>query len=195
MAAVRIGEASAPASDRKREYADRGMPQDMMHQSGGCKDAREKKGALQSSMSAVTIDSWGPALWRFLHAASFSYSTSPDWQQQSAMRQFLTSVGTILPCAICRKHYQEYITENLSDASVRSRETLIAWILELHNSVNRRTGKDEWSLERVKRVYDPEGGAVCNSTGSDRGVTTRAWATVVLVITLLTAVIMQTLRR
>lgn len=113
-------------------------------------------------MGAGSIDSWGPALWRFLHASSFSYPETPDPKRQRQMFEFLKIVGTVLPCATCREHYEKYVATHLDERATQSKSSLVQWITNLHNSVNRRTGKREWSLREVQRVYEAESSAENN---------------------------------
>tara|TARA_B100000683_G_scaffold77283_1_gene76425 strand:- start:9847 stop:10296 length:450 start_codon:yes stop_codon:yes gene_type:complete len=102
------------------------------------------------------IDSWGPALWRFLHASSFAFPEAPNPTRRTHMLDFLSVVGRVLPCATCRSHYEEYIRSNLDERAVQSRDTLVRWVLDLHNSVNRRRNVPEWTLTQLRRVYDPD---------------------------------------
>lgn len=105
-------------------------------------------------MSAGSIDVWGPAMWRFLHAASFAWGDAPDPDRKRDMIVFLRSIGTVLPCATCRRHYQEYVQKHLTEEDVASRDSLSRWVWALHNNVNRRLGKREWSLEQLKQTYE-----------------------------------------
>ena len=146
-------------------------------------------------MSAGSIDSWGPALWRFLHASSFAYPDDPDPLRQAQMLEFLKSVGSVLPCKTCRNHYNAYINEHLTEEVVRSKVVLIEWMVELHNSVNRRTGKKDWMVDDVKRIYQTKtNGGSCPTT-KKRTITPMAWVLVVVSLAVLGLLVAAQVRR
>lgn len=103
-------------------------------------------------MSAGSIDTWGPSLWRFLHATSFSFQPTDVSRRQ--MLQFLRSLGPVLPCSKCREHYQVYIDARLDERVVQDVNTLSRWVVDLHNSVNKKTGKQEYTLDEARRLFD-----------------------------------------
>lgn len=146
-------------------------------------------------MSAGSIDSWGPALWRFLHASSFAFPEEPDALRRAQMLEFLRSVGRVLPCQTCREHYQEYLREHLNEQTTASREALVAWMVELHNSVNRRTGKREWSVEQVRRLYEKKGATSCPATLKAKTPNPATWVLIVLVASVIGLFVAAQIRR
>ena len=83
-------------------------------------------------------DLWGPGLWKYLHAL-------PEHSESiSSLKATLLNLD--LPCPDCRAHYQNYITDHPVD-SIKTRKIGQKWIFNLHNSVNRRLGKPEYSFE------------------------------------------------
>ena len=104
-------------------------------------------------MAAGSIDEWGPPLWKFLHTASFAYPDAPSAERQQAMLEFLQAVGRVLPCAKCRTHYGSHCKTCLLPDVVQSRDSLTHWLVDLHNEVNRRTGKPEWTYEQASAAY------------------------------------------
>lgn len=156
---------------------------------------RQKKKAALFYMSAGSIDSWGPALWRFLHASSFAYPDEPDALRRAQMLEFLKSVGSVLPCKTCRNHYNEYINEHLTEEVVLSKAVLVAWLVDLHNSVNRRTGKKEWTVEDVNRIYQTKtSGGSCPAT-KKHTITPMAWVLVVVCLAVLGLLVAAQVRR
>lgn len=145
-------------------------------------------------MSAGSIDNWGPALWRFLHASSFAYPDDPDPLRRAQMLEFLSRVGSVLPCKTCRNHYNEYVAEHLTEDVVVSKRVLSAWLVDLHNSVNRRTGKREWAFDEVRRLYETESGGSCPTT-KKRTITPLAWVMVVICLAVLGLVVATQVRR
>lgn len=147
-------------------------------------------------MSAGTIDQWGPALWRFLHASSFAYPELPDEPRQRQMLAFLRGVGDVLPCKTCRDHYREYVDGKLTPADVSSRAALVSWLVELHNSVNRRVGKREWTVAEASALYETrEGRAGACPAVRHGSLEFGTWICVVLVAATLGLVVASQVRR
>ena len=135
-------------------------------------------------------------MWRFLHASSFAFPEDPDATRQKQMFEFLISVGRVLPCKTCRDHYNDYIRENLTDRVVMSKGTLIEWIVELHNSVNRRTGKREWKVEEVRKHYESQGQTKSSCPAKKTGTMTPAtWVVVVILLGIIGLFVASQVRR
>jgi len=94
---------------------------------------------------------WGPAAWLFLHSVSFQYPENPNDQDKNNYKIFFESLQNILPCPNCREHYQKNIQEN--PMNLGSRESLIKWVINLHNAVNKKNSKKEYSYDEVKDLY------------------------------------------
>ena len=73
-----------------------------------------------------------------------SYSETPTVAEQEAMRQFFGSVGAILPCPRCRDHFIAAL--DADPPKVGSRAALVAWLVDIHNGVNRRLKKRELTV-------------------------------------------------
>ena len=95
---------------------------------------------------------WGPAAWLFLHSVTFQYPEDPTDQDKNNYKIFFESLQNILPCPNCREHYQKNIQEN--PMNLESRESLIKWVIELHNIVNQKNSKKEYSYDEVKDLYE-----------------------------------------
>ena len=90
-------------------------------------------------------DCWGRAGWTFLHAITMSYAEAPTVCEQEAMRQFFGSVAPILPCPRCREHFSRALAAD--PPQVGSRRALVAWLVGIHNAVNRRLKKRELTVD------------------------------------------------
>jgi len=108
---------------------------------------------------------WGPIFWSTLHIASLSYSDKPTERQKKNIIAFYESLVDVLPCPICRKHYEVNLEEMPLKEAVESRMGLIQWVFEMHNRINAQLGKREISfgefvesmrnLEKAKRSIPP----------------------------------------
>ena len=96
---------------------------------------------------------WGPHLWFYMHTLSFNYPEKPNAENIENHLAFFENLKFTLPCENCRKHYIKFYENNKIDDSLVSRQKLIEWVLDLHNDVNRRNNKPQWSLDKLKKYY------------------------------------------
>ena len=104
------------------------------------------------------LKSWGSAGWRFLHAASWTYASNPTPEDREEMFTFLHAFSSVIPCNRCKKHWQVFLSENLSDVHsehLKSRTSLTKFLVYGHNQVNLRLGKPYFSYESARELYDP----------------------------------------
>ena len=96
----------------------------------------------------IDLDSkiWGPNGWFFIDSICLSYPLYPTESDKQQYKNFFYSFPNILPCAKCRMHFNEYINKNpLTDDILNSKETLIDWILNVHNKIrNKIISKEEF---------------------------------------------------
>jgi hypothetical protein len=108
---------------------------------------------------------WGPIFWATLHIASLGYPDEPNERQQKNMAAFYESMVDVLPCPICRKHFEANLEEMPIKDAIKSRTELIKWVWTMHNQINVQLGKRVYSfqefltsmrnLERSKIAYPP----------------------------------------
>jgi hypothetical protein len=106
-----------------------------------------------------TVAEWGPAAWKFLHAVTFSYPENPSLGEQRDAENLFSSLKSMLPCEACRSHYETEIAIHPPDT--RSRATLSAWLVDLHNRVNLRLGKPIYSFASAESAYSSQCSADC----------------------------------
>lgn len=108
---------------------------------------------------------WGPIFWSTLHIASLAYSDKPTDRQRANMKAFYESMVDVLPCPVCRNHYEQNLSEMPIDEALNSRMGLIHWVFTMHNRVNVQLGKREFTfgefiesmrnLEKAKKSVPP----------------------------------------
>ena len=100
-------------------------------------------------------DVFGPSFWFTLHNGASRYPIKASPFQAEKMKGFIRGIPVMLPCDKCSEHAQSYIEENEKnfDDIVSGRENLFKFFWKFHNSVNKRTGKPETSLEDAKKMY------------------------------------------
>lgn len=114
------------------------------------------KGKKPNMTVGLTITDWGPSAWNFLHVVSHRYPISPNDDDKLHMLRFLRLFALHLPCPTCKQHFQGYLKDNLPGIEadpLRSRKNLVSFMNEAHNTVNRRLGKREFTLEEHNRAY------------------------------------------
>jgi Erv1 / Alr family len=98
---------------------------------------------------------WGPHLWFYLHTAAANYPLKPSNEQKKGMKDWLCSLKYTIPCGNCSQHYGAYIQNHLDemDTICSSRDQLFAFLVGIHNKVNKRSGKPEISVEQARKLY------------------------------------------
>jgi hypothetical protein len=94
---------------------------------------------------------WGPILWKFLHACSFAFPKNPTKEESLAFDNLLNSLKKLVPCPECREHYCNYLED--SPPPNNDGEKIQKWLVDFHNSVNKRTGKPEISFDAAKNIH------------------------------------------
>ena len=84
---------------------------------------------------------WGPPLWRILHKVAEVAETDTEWPS------LLVALRACLPCPDCSRHYNAWVDEHAVDSGIDGGAK--AWLLALHNDVNRRKGVSQWTPDMV----------------------------------------------
>lgn len=94
---------------------------------------------------------WGPHVWRFLHVTAALPVTRSRGREQ--WRALLTALRVSLPCPECTGHYQAWHRAHpfrVMMGGMAVRRAAAAWVLDLHNDVNRRRGVPVWTRAQVE---------------------------------------------
>ena len=97
---------------------------------------------------------WGNYAWGFLDAVVLTYPLHPTALEKSHYRTFFQSLQHVLPCPKCRDHYGTNLKTYSLDEGLQSREHLIRWLIDVHNSVNRSNGKRVYSYAEGKAMME-----------------------------------------
>jgi len=94
---------------------------------------------------------WGPFLWKVLHSIGPRVGGSPlpiRADEERQLQWLITNLESIIPCQECRFHIHEFKKEH----PIPSLTQFSKWIWDLHESVNKRLGKEGGpSLESIER--------------------------------------------
>lgn len=97
---------------------------------------------------------WGPFFWHTIHIVALGYPKSPSYTEKKCAKEFYESLAFLLPCAVCRDHYQEHLKQNPITPFLDTRNDLLKWTIMIHNKVNKMLKKAEWSEEEILRYYE-----------------------------------------
>lgn len=124
------------------------------------------KEKLEAEAHPVNPSEWGPPLWRILHwlAEQVGQQNSKILQadENEAWKRLFRILAQVLPCAMCRGHYLNYMKghfdlDKISNTTnqIEKYELIRRWLFELHEDVNvrRGVGSSGITLDTLKEVY------------------------------------------
>ena len=103
---------------------------------------------------------WGPAAWKFFETVAFGYPDNPNDLEKQAAFNFFESLRYLLPCAVCKEHYDENFAK--LPVNVESRDSLSRWVVDFHNIVNKSLNKQLVPYDIVATRYPKEECESCN---------------------------------
>jgi hypothetical protein len=98
--------------------------------------------------------SWCRAGWIFLTCIALTFPRSPTPQDYERYDRFFSSVGWVLPCSMCRDHYNKYLDSHPLPHGQDGRP-LSEWLNDLRNEINREHGKPEVPWIQMVASYMP----------------------------------------
>lgn len=159
---------------------------------------------------------WGPQFWATMEFIAFNYPLEPSYSDKMDTFNFYSSLAKTLPCASCRKHFQQLIFNDLplKDA-LDNRDTLSKWMVEAHNRVNDRLGKPRMAFDVVEKKYQQMRGtcemgqyshpesvcqAICassspSSPGSDNWLSVKDYRIAIIILFSVALVLLVTIKR
>jgi len=96
---------------------------------------------------------WGPIFWHTIHITALGYPTEPSYAHKRSAKEFYESLGVLIPCPVCREHYQTYLQKMPITPHLDRRDDLFKWTVELHNEVNTLLNKPRRSEGEVIYFY------------------------------------------
>lgn len=93
---------------------------------------------------------WGPPLWKEMHAKTFEYN--PSKNREEIVDYFIEVIERI-PCPECREHYKDHLPS--IQFHLGSRDELVYWLIDFHNSVNARLGKPILHRDTAYNMHRP----------------------------------------
>jgi hypothetical protein len=87
-------------------------------------------------------DVWGPHLWKSLHMITLGYPNDATDEQRKNYKSFFEKFHLVIPCSICANNYKQHLIDiPLTNDILKNKDSLIRWLIDIHNLVNKETGK------------------------------------------------------
>jgi len=96
---------------------------------------------------------WGPIFWHTIHITALGYPSNPNYGQKKAAKEFYESLAFLIPCPVCREHYETHLQKNPLTPHLDRRDDLFRWTVNLHNEVNTTLGKPRLLETEVIQYY------------------------------------------
>ena len=96
---------------------------------------------------------WGPLFWHTIHITALGYPTNPGYNHKKAAKEFYESLAFLIPCPVCREHYETHLQKNPLTPHLDRRDDLFRWTVNLHNEVNETLGKPRLLESEVIYYY------------------------------------------
>ena len=88
---------------------------------------------------------WGKSGWNFLYNAALGNKSS-----KLEIQNFLLHLGPILPCEVCKEHYQDYISRT---ALPKDNLSMFVWLEKLENEIShKKYGRSYRPANRINQV-------------------------------------------
>jgi hypothetical protein len=87
-------------------------------------------------------------LWAAIHGVACRYE-SGDRHVSDGVVEFYKSIGHVVGCKTCQKHYYTFLEEN----PIPRDGGLFTWTVKLHNTVNEKLGKPIVSDSEAENIW------------------------------------------
>lgn len=98
---------------------------------------------------------WGQYLWRTLHSLNYLYpeNIANNNQMKDLYKELYITLVNIIPCSVCKRHYNKKLQQNHITNNLHSKEVLIIWLNNIHNEVNRSLNKKVVTIKESNNIY------------------------------------------
>jgi hypothetical protein len=118
---------------------------------------------MAAKQIGLVREAWGPRFWSILHRlAELSGNQKVDIMvndEAEAWIVFLKAQALVMPCIMCKDHYQEWLTSHRPERvrflfGEERRQWLRHWLWGCHDRVNQLTNKISPPEEELPNLYE-----------------------------------------
>lgn len=96
---------------------------------------------------------WGPGAWTLLHSITLNYPDTPSQQDKNEYADFFYALANVLPCTSCQNNFRQNLNDLPIKLYLQSKNTLVEWLVEIHNRINIENKKKTITLAEFKKIY------------------------------------------
>lgn len=96
---------------------------------------------------------WGKYVWVCIHIIALGFPDKPSEIDKKNYKEYYTNLWKVLPCHKCSVNYQRHLVEMPIEAHLSNSMSLFKWTVDLHNIVNKDTGKRIVPFEEALDLY------------------------------------------
>ena len=101
-------------------------------------------------MSAAT---WGPHYWFFMMSVAISYPDFPNDTTRRKYYDFFMNLPIFIPDPEMGNQFSRMLEKYPISPYLGSKDSLIRWVVFIHNKYNEMLGKDEISIDEAMNQY------------------------------------------
>jgi hypothetical protein len=101
----------------------------------------------------IPPDAWGPFFWHTMHITALGYPMEPSHAHKKAAKEFYESLKILIPCPICKEHYNAHLEKYPLTPHLDRRSDLFRWTILLHNEVNKILNKPPYTETQAIQYY------------------------------------------
>ena len=100
-----------------------------------------------SGKSNINPKIWGPYIWKTIHFVAHGYPKNPNDEDKKVYHDFYENLMKVLPCDKCSISSQDLFKISRIKSHLDSKDELIKWAYNFHDSVNNKLNKVSPSFE------------------------------------------------
>ena len=98
---------------------------------------------------------WGPHYWFFMQTMALTYPDFPNDVIKRKYYDFFSNLPLFIPDEKMGKEFSNMLDKYPVTPYLSSKDSLVRWVVFIHNKYNEMTGKDEISIdEAMNRYYE-----------------------------------------
>lgn len=106
-------------------------------------------------MRKVDSKVWGPHYWFFIMTLALSYQDFPNEVTKRKYYDFFSNLPLFIPDEKMGRDFSVMLDKYPVTPYLGSKDSLVRWVVFIHNKYNELTGKDEISVdEAMNRYYE-----------------------------------------